>query len=168
MANLQFFWIGVIVVIHVILVKVWILKAISIQRFWGFYIGLVQLRTAMLTLVLVALLIVALSSVDSVLCYVLALLLRRTPWWKTGLQKSVLSPMAKLHFGRCLLVCFLPRCKVENSFPDGMNWATRETSYEKIAELLSGGKKTTQAELSGLFYSSFFMSGRIVHIISSV
>lgn len=37
------------------------------------------LRTAMLTLVLVALLIVALSSVDSVLCYVLALLLRRTP-----------------------------------------------------------------------------------------
>ncbi|KAJ6708054.1 TRANSMEMBRANE PROTEIN [Salix viminalis] len=37
------------------------------------------LRTAMLTLVLVALLIVALSSVDSVLCYVLALLLRRSP-----------------------------------------------------------------------------------------
>jgi hypothetical protein len=79
MANLQFFWIGVIVVFRIILVNVWILKAISIQRFLGFSIGLVQLRTAMLTLVLVALLIVALSSVDSVLCYVLALLLRRTP-----------------------------------------------------------------------------------------
>lgn len=68
-----------IVVFRIILVNVWILKAISIQRFLGFSIGLVQLRTAMLTLVLVALLIVALSSVDSVLCYVLALLLRRTP-----------------------------------------------------------------------------------------
>ncbi|KAF5745770.1 hypothetical protein HS088_TW07G01363 [Tripterygium wilfordii] len=37
------------------------------------------LKTATLTLVLVALLIVALSSVDSVLCYFLALVLRRTP-----------------------------------------------------------------------------------------
>ncbi|XP_022748501.1 uncharacterized protein LOC111298087 isoform X2 [Durio zibethinus] len=37
------------------------------------------LKTAILTLVLVAVLIVALSSVDSVLCYVLALLLRKTP-----------------------------------------------------------------------------------------
>ncbi|CAL0298980.1 unnamed protein product [Lupinus luteus] len=37
------------------------------------------LRTAILTLVLVALLIVALSSIDSVLCYVLALLLRKSP-----------------------------------------------------------------------------------------
>ncbi|KAM7257379.1 hypothetical protein ACFE04_013120 [Oxalis oulophora] len=37
------------------------------------------LKTATLTLVLVALLIVALSSVDAVLCYLLALLLRRTP-----------------------------------------------------------------------------------------
>ncbi|KAL4363705.1 hypothetical protein GQ457_04G001270 [Hibiscus cannabinus] len=37
------------------------------------------LKTAILTLVLVAGLIVALASVDSVLCYVLALLLRRTP-----------------------------------------------------------------------------------------
>ncbi|OIV90303.1 hypothetical protein TanjilG_13158 [Lupinus angustifolius] len=37
------------------------------------------LRTAILTLVLVALLIVALSSVDSALCYVLALLLRKSP-----------------------------------------------------------------------------------------
>ncbi|KAF2302154.1 hypothetical protein GH714_033052 [Hevea brasiliensis] len=36
------------------------------------------LKTATLTLVIVALLIVALSSVDSVLCYLLALLLRRT------------------------------------------------------------------------------------------
>ncbi|XP_042431295.1 uncharacterized protein LOC122017689 [Zingiber officinale] len=36
------------------------------------------LRTASLTHVLVALLIVALSSVDSCLCYILALLLRRT------------------------------------------------------------------------------------------
>ncbi|KAK8481709.1 hypothetical protein V6N13_018378 [Hibiscus sabdariffa] len=37
------------------------------------------LKTAILTLVLVAALIVALASVDSILCYVLALLLRRTP-----------------------------------------------------------------------------------------
>ncbi|KAA8550196.1 hypothetical protein F0562_001880 [Nyssa sinensis] len=37
------------------------------------------LKTASLTLVLVALLIVALSSVDSALSYLLALLLRRTP-----------------------------------------------------------------------------------------
>ncbi|CAN0845776.1 hypothetical protein LINGRAHAP2_LOCUS4199 [Linum grandiflorum] len=36
------------------------------------------LRTATLTLVLVALLIVALSSVDSILCYLLALFLRRS------------------------------------------------------------------------------------------
>ncbi|XVE93906.1 hypothetical protein REPUB_Repub01dG0234700 [Reevesia pubescens] len=37
------------------------------------------LKTAILTLVLVAGLIVALSSVDSLLCYILALLLRKTP-----------------------------------------------------------------------------------------
>ncbi|XAR59861.1 hypothetical protein NMG60_11015853 [Bertholletia excelsa] len=37
------------------------------------------LKTASLTLVLVALLIVALASVDSTLCYLLALLLRKTP-----------------------------------------------------------------------------------------
>ncbi|CAI0407961.1 unnamed protein product [Linum tenue] len=37
------------------------------------------LKTATLTLVLVALLIVALSSIDSILCYLLALFLRRTP-----------------------------------------------------------------------------------------
>ncbi|XVF67973.1 hypothetical protein PTKIN_Ptkin10aG0165000 [Pterospermum kingtungense] len=37
------------------------------------------LKTAILTLVLVAGLIVALSSVDSALCYILALLLRKTP-----------------------------------------------------------------------------------------
>ncbi|RDX67317.1 hypothetical protein CR513_53821 [Mucuna pruriens] len=37
------------------------------------------LRTATLTLVLVALLIVALSSVDSALCYLLALALRKSP-----------------------------------------------------------------------------------------
>ncbi|XP_039045114.1 uncharacterized protein LOC120184807 isoform X1 [Hibiscus syriacus] len=37
------------------------------------------LKTAILTLVLVAGLIVALASVDSLLCYILALLLRRTP-----------------------------------------------------------------------------------------
>lgn len=37
------------------------------------------LKTAILTLVLVAGLIVALSSVDSILCYILALLLRKTP-----------------------------------------------------------------------------------------
>ncbi|KAB1200653.1 hypothetical protein CJ030_MR0G006681 [Morella rubra] len=37
------------------------------------------LKTAALTLVLVAVLIVALSSVDSALCYILALILRRTP-----------------------------------------------------------------------------------------
>ncbi|KAL4375202.1 hypothetical protein S245_017883 [Arachis hypogaea] len=37
------------------------------------------LRTATLTLVLVALLIVALSTVDSALCYVLALFLRKAP-----------------------------------------------------------------------------------------
>ncbi|KAK9007505.1 hypothetical protein V6N11_074427 [Hibiscus sabdariffa] len=37
------------------------------------------LKTAILTLVLVAALIVALASVDSILCYILALLLRRTP-----------------------------------------------------------------------------------------
>ncbi|KAK7381375.1 hypothetical protein VNO78_34015 [Psophocarpus tetragonolobus] len=37
------------------------------------------LRTAVLTLILVALLIVALSSVDSALCYLLALALRRSP-----------------------------------------------------------------------------------------
>ncbi|KDP33291.1 hypothetical protein JCGZ_13078 [Jatropha curcas] len=36
------------------------------------------LKTATLTLVIVALLIVALSSVDSILCYLLALLLRRS------------------------------------------------------------------------------------------
>ncbi|KAJ4829549.1 hypothetical protein Tsubulata_017157 [Turnera subulata] len=36
-------------------------------------------KTATLTLVLVALLIVALSSVDAVLCYLLALILRRAP-----------------------------------------------------------------------------------------
>ncbi|WCJ39662.1 hypothetical protein M5689_020634 [Euphorbia peplus] len=36
------------------------------------------LRTAILTLVIVALLIVALASVDSILCYLLAVLLRRT------------------------------------------------------------------------------------------
>jgi len=63
---------------------------------------------------------------------------------------------------------FPAEMKVENSFPDGMNWAARETSYEKIAELLSGGKKTTHAELFGLFIPLFFLSGRIVHIISSV
>ncbi|XP_057807907.1 uncharacterized protein LOC131022437 [Salvia miltiorrhiza] len=41
------------------------------------------LKTAMLTLVLVALLIVALSSVDSALSYLLALFLRRKAWlWK--------------------------------------------------------------------------------------
>ncbi|XP_014509052.1 uncharacterized protein LOC106768414 [Vigna radiata var. radiata] len=37
------------------------------------------LRTAILTLILVALLIVALSSVDSALCYLLALALRKKP-----------------------------------------------------------------------------------------
>ncbi|CAJ1946813.1 unnamed protein product [Sphenostylis stenocarpa] len=37
------------------------------------------LRTAVLTLILVALLIVALSSVDSALCYLLALALRKKP-----------------------------------------------------------------------------------------
>ncbi|KAL2335619.1 hypothetical protein Fmac_016832 [Flemingia macrophylla] len=37
------------------------------------------LRTATLTLVLVALLIVALSSIDSALCYLLALALRKSP-----------------------------------------------------------------------------------------
>ncbi|KAL4279598.1 hypothetical protein GQ457_03G001810 [Hibiscus cannabinus] len=37
------------------------------------------LKTAILTLVLVAALIVALASVDSILCCILALLLRRTP-----------------------------------------------------------------------------------------
>ncbi|OMO92699.1 Protein translocase complex, SecE/Sec61-gamma subunit [Corchorus olitorius] len=37
------------------------------------------LKTATLTLVIVAVLIVALSSVDSVLCYILAMLLRKTP-----------------------------------------------------------------------------------------
>ncbi|GMJ12686.1 hypothetical protein HRI_004937800 [Hibiscus trionum] len=37
------------------------------------------LKTAILTLVLVAGLIVALASADSILCYILALLLRRTP-----------------------------------------------------------------------------------------
>ncbi|KAK7316414.1 hypothetical protein VNO77_35432 [Canavalia gladiata] len=37
------------------------------------------LRTAILTLVLVAMLIVALSSVDSALCYLLALALRKSP-----------------------------------------------------------------------------------------
>ncbi|WCJ39659.1 hypothetical protein M5689_020631 [Euphorbia peplus] len=36
------------------------------------------LRTAILTLVIVALLIVALASVDSILCYLLVVLLRRT------------------------------------------------------------------------------------------
>ncbi|XP_059432340.1 uncharacterized protein LOC132165694 isoform X1 [Corylus avellana] len=37
------------------------------------------LKTATLTLVIVAVLIVALTSVDSALCYMLALILRRTP-----------------------------------------------------------------------------------------
>ncbi|KAH7574826.1 hypothetical protein ACOSP7_005896 [Xanthoceras sorbifolium] len=37
------------------------------------------LKTATLTLVLVAMLIVALSSIDSILCFLLAFLLRRTP-----------------------------------------------------------------------------------------
>ncbi|KAF6150751.1 hypothetical protein GIB67_020834 [Kingdonia uniflora] len=40
-------------------------------------IGSLELKTASLTLVLVALLIVALSSIDSVLCYLLAVVLRR-------------------------------------------------------------------------------------------
>ena len=44
-----------------------------------FLTGVVQLKTATLTLVIVAVLIVALTSVDSALCYMLALILRRTP-----------------------------------------------------------------------------------------
>lgn len=43
----------------------------SLVHFW-------QVKTATLTLIIVAVLIVALSSVDAVLCYVLAVLLRRT------------------------------------------------------------------------------------------
>lgn len=46
------------------------------------------LKTATLTLVLVALLIVALSSVDSVLCYLLALVLRRKPWFGDAIRRQ--------------------------------------------------------------------------------
>jgi hypothetical protein len=44
-----------------------------------FLTDVVQLKTATLTLVIVAVLIVALASVDSALSYTLALILRRTP-----------------------------------------------------------------------------------------
>lgn len=48
-----------------------------------------QFRTATLTLVLVAALIVALCSIDSALSYVLALLLRKSAWFKLfGLRLS--------------------------------------------------------------------------------
>lgn len=59
-------------------VEVWIKVNAKRDSNPGFT-SFMQLKTATLTLVLVALLIVALSSVDSALSFILALLLRRTP-----------------------------------------------------------------------------------------
>lgn len=68
---------------------IYLTKCISVTNLWEAWPGLllirdflylVQLKTAMLTLVLVALLIVALSSVDSALSYILALVLKRKTW----------------------------------------------------------------------------------------